>query len=55
MISILYVFIYLILIISFSIFIAKENKIFSFPSLLVNKPREKGFTDDVSGKEPSCQ
>ena len=55
MITILYVFIYLILIISFSIFIAKENKIFSFPSLLINKLREKGFTDDVSGKEPSCQ
>ena len=55
MITILYVFIYLLLRTSVGIFIAKENKIFYFPSLLVNKPREKGFTDFVSGKEPSCQ
>ena len=55
MITILYVFIYLILITSFSIFIAKENKIFSFPSLPINKPRGKGFPDHISGKEPSCQ
>ena len=55
MITILYVFIYLILITSFSIFIATENKIFYFPSLLINKPREKCFTDDVSGKDPFCQ
>ena len=55
MITTLYVFIYLILITSFSIFIAKENKIFYFSSLPINKPKEKGFTDHVSGKEPSCQ
>ena len=55
MITILYVFIYLILITSFSIFIAKEKKIFSFPSLPINKPRGKGFPDHISGKEPSCQ
>ena len=35
-------------------FLLLKKIIFYFPSLPINKPREKGFTDDVSVKEP-CQ